>query len=783
MTPELGQGNTYALHMPLPPLQKTEFQSFVEDASGQRLPLFGYNLFDIGVYTPVQSVPVPGDYVLGVGDEVQLRVWGSIDADLRLVVDRNGQVSIPKAGTFTLSGVKASELSNVLRSHMSRYYNNFQLTASLGQLRSLPIFVVGQARKPGAYTLSSLSTLISALFESGGPAATGSLRNIQLIRDNKTVARLDLYKFITEGNTSADQRLLPGDVILIPPAGPRVALLGPLDNPAIFELAPGGEALGRLLAYAGGTSAMTNTNKVVIERLQIGVGNQAPRTVEEKTMDANGLQSPLRDGDVVTLLKLRSEFDNAVTLRGSVAQPLRHAFKPGMRVSDLIPDRQALIDPIYFQRKNALVQYERALPLGRDQDDNNMNPYLGRNQDTRNPDNPRGIDARTGLDPRFTSDERGNHPRGSGDNRFPHLDPRLGYQTQNEFRSNTDRSRASDTNRWSEEPTAPFTQVKNLFNEINWDYAVIERLETQTLQPTVIAFNLQKAVIERDPGANLELKAGDVVTVFNVKDIPVPANRRSLFVRIGGEVNAPGLYQINAGETLSQLLRRAGGITSNAYVYGTVFARESTRKQQQRNLNQAVRRFEAEMSGQSAALLQNSQDTDKAGLMAQTLAAQRQMLAKLQTLEASGRISLEIDPVRPSLPDLPLEDGDRITIPQRSGFISVFGAVLSETSFLQRNNASVRDYLLRAGVTRDADESALMVLRADGSVESDAGRWLSNLTGGVMAKPLFPGDAIFVPEKVDRRSGYVQFMTGAKDWTQLIYQLGIGAAALKTLRQ
>jgi protein involved in polysaccharide export with SLBB domain len=308
-------------------------------------------------------------------------------------------------------------------------------------------------------------------------------------------------------------------------------------------------------------------------------------------------------------------------------------------------------------------------------------------------------------------------------------------------------------------------------------------LEPQALKPTVIAFNLQKAVIERDPGANIELKAGDVVTVFNVKDIPVPANRRSLFVRIGGEVNAPGLYQIQAGETLSQLLRRAGGVTSNAYIYGTVFARETTRKQQQSNLNQAVRRFEAEMSGQSAALLQNSQDTDKAALMAQTQAAQRQMLAKLQTLEASGRISLEIDPVKPALPDLPLEDGDQITIPERSGFVSVFGAVLSESSFLQRNTSSVRDYLLRAGLTRDADESAVMVLRADGSVESDAGRWLSNLTGGVKAKPLYPGDAIFVPEKLDRRTGYVQFMTAAKDWTQLIYQMGIGAAAIKTLRQ
>jgi len=717
ITPEGGASLTAPLRPTLPALQKTEFQIFAEESTGQRLALHGYNLFDGGLFTPTQNVPVPGDYVLGAGDEVQLRVWGSIDADLRLVIDRNGQVSIPKAGTFTLAGIKASELNAVMRTQIARYFNNFQVAASLGQLRSLPVFVVGQARKPGAYNLSSLSTLISALFETGGPSASGSLRNIQLIRDNKTISRLDLYKFITEGNTTADQRLLPGDVILIPAAGPRVALVGPLDNPAIFELAPGGEALGRLLAYAGGTSAMTNTNKVLLERLQSSPGNQAPRTVEERALDANGLQTPLRDGDVVTLMKLRSEFDNAVTLRGAVAQPLRHAFKPGMRISDLIPDRQALIDPVYYRRKNALVQFER------------------------------------GTDPR-TQDPRTQDPLALG----------------------TDSSRQVSLAQAAD-------QFKNLFNEINWDYAVIERLDAATLRPQLISFDLNQAVVARNPLANLELKPGDVVTVFSVKDIPVPANRRSAFVRIGGEVNAPGLYQIQAGETLSQLMRRAGGISTNAYIYGTVFTRESTRKQQQSNLNQAVRRFESEMSGQSAALVQNSQDTDKATLLAQTQAAQRQMLAKLKTLEASGRISLEIDPLRPTLPDLPLEDGDQITIPERSGFISVFGAVLTESSFLQRNSASVRDYLLRAGMTRDADDGAVMVLRADGSVESETGGWFSGLSKGLMGKPLFPGDAIFVPEKVDRRTGYVQFMTGAKDWTQLIYQLGIGAAALKTLRQ
>jgi len=163
ITPDGSTGLPPPLRPTLPALQKIEFQNFTEESTGQRLPLHGYNLFDGGLFTPTQNVPVPGDYVLGAGDEVQLRVWGSIDADLRLVIDRNGQVSVPKAGTFTLAGIKASDLNAVMRAQISRYFNNFQVAASLGQLRSLPVFVVGQARKPGAYNLSSLSTLISAL--------------------------------------------------------------------------------------------------------------------------------------------------------------------------------------------------------------------------------------------------------------------------------------------------------------------------------------------------------------------------------------------------------------------------------------------------------------------------------------------------------------------------------------------------------------------------------------------------------------------------------------------
>lgn len=680
-------------------LQRTEFQNFVQESTGQALALFGYNLFDTPAFVPVQNVPVPADYLIGPGDEVLLRVWGAIDVDLRLVVDRNGQVSVPKVGTFTLAGISAGDLAGALRSQLSRVYNNFQLTATVGQLRALQVFVVGQARKPGAYTLSSLSTLVSALFESGGPSATGSLRKIQLKREGQTVTTLDLYKFITEGDKSADRRLLPGDVIVIPPAGPRVALLGALDTPAVYELANDEEPLGKLLAYSGGAPTLANPSKVLIERIK-AQPDKAPRTVEERALDMQGLQRGVKDGDVVTLLRLRPEFENAVTLRGSVAQPLRHAYQSGMRVSDLIPDPQALIEPGYYRRKNAIVQF----------------------------------DTKSGTS--------------------------------------------------AVEEKELFNQVKNLFNEINWDYALVERLDPQSLKPQLISFNLREAVVDRKSTANLELKPGDVITVFSVKDIPVSLNKRAQFVRLGGEVQRPGVYQIEIGETLTQIIRRAGGLTPTAYLYGTVFTRETTRKQQKANLDQAIRRFEADATSQAASAVQNVQDADKATVLAQSQVAQRQTLARLRALEPTGRLSLELNPQRPVLPDLLLEDGDQITVPNRSDSVSVFGAVLSESSFMHREGSSVRNYLERAGLLRDAEPSLALVIRADGSVEgeSSSARTLWGALGGVMDKLLYPGDAIFVPEKVDRRTGYVQFMQGAKDWTQLIYQFGLGAAAYKTLK-
>lgn len=677
----------------LPPLGTNQFASFVQETTGRSLPLYGYNLFGSNSFASLTDVPVPANYVLGPGDDISIKIWGAIDQSLTLPIDRNGQVTIPKVGPVTVAGTRADQLEPLLKAHIGRVYNNFELSATLGRLRSIQVFVVGQARKPGVYTVSSLSTLISALFESGGPTATGSMRQIQLVRAGKTISTIDLYKFIHSGDTSADSRLLPGDVIVIPPAGPRVALLGALDHPAIYELSGKEESISQLLGYSGGQQILTTPHKVLVERINSAQG-KAPRTIEERALTSEGLNSTVRDGDVVTLFKISPEFANAVTLRGNVAEPLRYAFQPGMKVSDLIPEVGALIHADYFARKNIMVQYES------------------------------------------------------------------GKQVSAERVVN---------------------EVKNLLEEINWDYAAIERLDAKEVRTVLIPFNLGKAIKDKDPANNLTLQPGDVVTIFGVNDLPVPVEKRTQFVRVGGEVMVPGVYQIQPGDTLPDLIKRAGGFSRNAFAYGTVFTRESTRAQQQDNLNKSIRRMEAEINSQAGTALQNVSDAEKANSVQTQIAGQKILLSRLQSLKASGRIALELDPSNPEPPAIMLEDGDQITVPHRPSFVGVFGEVLAESSFIHKPGNTVSDYLDKAGLTRDADTDSVMLIRADGTVENNSRR-SSFLSAGVMSKKLQPGDSVFVPGVIDRRTAYTQFIQGAKDWTTILYQFGLGAAALKTIR-
>ena len=672
----------------------TQFQQFVTEATGKTLKHFGAELFDSPEnYSPDESLPVPASYVLGPGDEVQLQVWGPVDFSATLVLDRNGKVLIPKVGAVALTGVAVRDLEATLRTSLAKVFTNFNLNANLGRLRSIQVYVMGQARQPGAYVVSSLSTLINTLFASGGPSSHGSMRAIELQRDGKTIATLDLYDLIARGDKSRDTSLQPGDVIVIPPAGPRVAVTGAFDHTGIYELKGTAATLADILNLHGGTPTFTNTHRALLERV---AANQTPsRQVTALALDAAGLRQPLRDGDVITLLPLDRAFANAVTLRGNVAQPMRYPFQSGMRVSDLIPEPAALIQKDYFTRKNAMVQYESG---------------------------------------KVVSAER------------------------------------------------VVNEVKNLLEEINWDYAAIERMDAQEVRTQLIPFNLGKAIKTKDPAHNLLLLPGDVVTVFGVNDLAVPAEKRTQFVRVSGEVMVPGIYQLLPGETLPQILQRAGGLSQNAFLYGTNFTRESTRAQQQANLDKSIRRMESDLANQTATVLQNVSDSANGSSMQAQLAGQKLLLGRMQGLKASGRIALELDPNEPMLPAIALQDGDAIVVPQRPSFVSVFGEVQAENAFIHKPAYSVADYLDKAGLARTADVDAVMLVRADGTVESDAARAFTLFGSGIMGKRLNPGDSIFVPGVMDRRTAYSRFIEGAKDWTAIFYQFGLGAAGIKTLR-
>lgn len=732
----------------LPPLEPNDFQRFVQSGTGRLLPLFGATLFEEAPtsYAPVGGVPVPADYVIGPGDEIVVRSTGVLDFELRPVVDRDGQIVLPKVGAVQVSGTRMGDLEQLLTRQVGKSFRNFTLSATLGQLRGIDVYVVGQARRPGKYTLSSLSTLVNALFASGGPNAHGSLRRVRLVRADRAVVSIDLYDFIVRGDKSKDVRLLPGDTIVFPAAGPRVALAGAVNAPAIYELVANDTPIRELLALSGGLPVLASPLRAQLER--IDGSKQASRLVEQFGLDEAGLGRTLRDGDVLSVQSISPQFANAVTLRGTVAHPLRYPFKPGMRIRDLIPEPAALITRDHWLRKNLMVQFEEP---------------------------PSAVEAPTPT--------RG---AGSADAMSPSV-AEVARAAEGARAVMRDASTRDPGQRVTVERTRQ--DVRSIVDEINWDYAVIERLDPRELRTELIPFNLGRAVLHDDPAHDLELRSGDVVTVFAKQDMQVPRGRQTRLVRVEGEVVSPGIYTVSSDETVPQLVRRIGGVTRDAYLFGTELHREGVRRQQQQNLETIVRRLEEQASAGVAARQASLLATDAASAVSQQQRLQveerlvRERLQRLRTLKPTGRIALELDPNSPSLPEMVLEDGDRLVIPPKPSFVSLVGAVYNENVLLWRDGRTVRDYLEAAGPTDSADLDNVFVLRADGSIVSRRGgvSWLRS-GNEVMSVRLAAGDTIVIPEKIDRETRYAAFMRGLKDWTQIVYQLGLGATAIKVLR-
>ena len=801
------KGRTSTENRNLPPETLTEFQKFVAATTGQLLPIYGANLFRNvpSTFAPNDISPVTSDYVIGPDDELRIRMWGQVNYSGNLRVDRSGEVYIPDVGAVHVAGLQFSALDQHLRSAIGRVYRNFDLSVDMGRIRSMQIYVTGQARRPGAYTVSSLSSLVDALFASGGPTAQGSLRHIELRRGGKTVTDFDLYALLIHGDKSKDARLEPEDVLYIPAAGPQVAISGSIHSPGIYELR-GAETIGDLIDAAGKTTAVASNGRISLER----VGERQVRQAMEFPFDASGLATPLADGDILRILSIIPAYQKTVTLRGNVANPGRFAWHQGMHLSELIPDRDSLLSRDYWWKRSHLglpsPEFEPLISnfesMQRRQGKDNTYPF---SQYTYNLDGTRNYSNIPYQNNNRTNTDSTNTDRSNQDPTSPvaqdALNAGLAAVDRDDSYGYDNDPTASDsgTNRQTSGGGTVGSQLNPAYGsdnrlqtkktdvrisapEIDWNYAVIERLDPETLKTSLVPFDLGKLVLQHDATQDLALQAGDAITVFSQADIKVPLEEQTKYVRLEGEFVHSGVYSVQPGETLRDLVTRAGGFTGKAYLYGSEFDRESTRRLQQQRIDEYVRRVDID-SGRGALALTASatSSSGNATNTAAASAAEQQLIARLKQIRATGRIVLNFPSNSIDIADVPamsLENGDRFTVPPRPATVNVVGAVYDQNSFLFQGRGTAGRYLSMAGgPDRDADWHRTFVIRADGSVVSHAsvkGPW-----GNKFAElRLNPGDTIVVPDKTLRPTA----LRGFLDWTQIFSQLALGAAAINVLR-
>jgi polysaccharide biosynthesis/export protein len=523
------------------------------------LPFFGYDLFagSRSTFQPVVDIPVPVDYVLGPGDVLQVQMLGRTPGTHYLVVNRDGAVNFPELGPITVAGLSFDDARRLLQERVSQQMIGVTLSITMGELRSIRIFVLGEAERPGSYTVSSLSTIANALFVSGGIKPIGSLRTIQLKRNGQVAATLDLYDLLLRGDTRNDLRLSQGDVVFIPPVGPQVGVDGEVRRPGIYELR--GEATaGDLVQLGGGLSATAFPQRASLARISA----DHERTVEDIDLrSAAGLGTRVRSGDLLEVPGVLERIDNAVTLAGHVFRPRSLQHRPGMRISDILPtlaELRPLADANY-------VLIRRELPPSRE--------VVALSADLAQALRARGSEADVLLEPGDTVtvfslvplpeevDEEelvGPYFEGGAWSGDPRDMPRMSPAEQEWFA-------AQQAGRTQQGPLPPQSGMQG-------STARQERapgMDGPWAWESEAQRKRRMEARERAEERERALKA-DRRTIIDelLTDLMLQASfdDEAPVVRVGGRVRAPGLYPLEPGMRISDLLRAGGRLSEGAYV-------------------------------------------------------------------------------------------------------------------------------------------------------------------------------------------------------------------------
>jgi polysaccharide export outer membrane protein len=818
---------------------KSAFQDYLREAKSMvvdttKLKQFGYELFTgtPTTFAPATDVPVPPEYVLGPGDEIKVQLFGKDSKDLVLTVDREGAVAFPGIGPIQLAGLSFAEARALLADEIKQKMIGVSASITMGQLRSIRVFALGDVSHPGSYTVSGLATLSHVLFVSGGVKSIGSLRNIELKRSGRRVVAMDLYDFLLRGDTARDVRLLPGDVVFAPPIGQTVSIAGEVVRPAIYEI-KNERTVGDVLKLAGGLMPKAFADKALIERID----SRGETRVINVALSAGGLNAPIRNGDVIKVFA-GSEFEtNQVLLIGNVKRPGKQAWEPGMRLSTLVDSMDDLLPESFLDygviereandtREPMLVRFHLAKVLekggrggefdlalqprdrvyvfhrgnfrqqptvtvagsvqtpGQYEFKRNMrlaDVVLAAGGVTRETDLEVVEIFRTEANTRDVKLLKRNlklamQGDAANDELLQDLDKVVVHSIYE--RKNKDKiSVVGEVHQPGDFALADGMRVTDLvyaggnvtdsayLNRAELTRRVIENGEERVVSHVEVDL---AAALRGDEKANLKLLPYDVLTVRKV------ANWRDTeSVTVQGEVAHPGAYQIEEGELLSELLKRVGGYSKDAYLPAAVFTRESVRAEQQEQINKLVKRLESELAVKEDSI-NSLRDESLKMHQTQALKTASQMVSTLKTTSALGRLEIaltDVEKLRGTSYDIRLRAGDKLIIPKRPDEVMVIGEVYSQTAMLYNPEFSRADYLAQAGLTRMADEDAIYVVRANGRVEAGSGGLFSS------AGKVGPGDTIVVPTDLD----HVNMLDIALDWSRAMMQVGTSVAAMKAI--
>jgi protein involved in polysaccharide export with SLBB domain len=683
------------------------------DASGAARGMSGQN-------TPL-DVPLGPDYVLGPGDALTIHLWGGTTQSIARTIDRDGSIFLPEAGSIDVAGLSLGQAQAAIEGMLKQQFRNAQIAVTVSRLRSVRVYVVGDVQRPGGYDISSLSTPVSALYAAGGPTAAGSLRTLRHYRGKQLVEEVDLYDFLLHGIRNGSAPFESGDTLLIPPAGPLVAVSGAVKRPAIYELKSGETMLATVIEDAGGLTAAASLSHIRIER--IGANHQR-ETVTLAGLDDPNSQSEhtaisaflMNDGDRVRVEPILPYSQRAIYLAGHVVRPGRMAYSDGMRLSDVLHSYQDMLpEPAARGEIVRLI----APDLHAETIEFNVPDVLigNTNVDLRPFDTIR-VFGRYQVDAPVVTIRGevlrpGKYPMSQGMTAAQLVRMAGGFKRD----------------ALTESADLTSYDVKN-------GNGIVENLAT---------VQIGAAVTGADPQADVLLKPGDILAVHQITNWADIGES----VTINGQVRYPGNYGFRDGERLSSVLRRAGNLLPTAYPSGAVLVREQVKDLEQKSRDEVIRQIETNSA--AARLSPGLAAAGGAGELQAIKEQQAQVVTDLKTHPPTGRmvihISADIDSWANTSADIELRRGDVLTIPKRPGFVLVSGQVYNATALTFIPGKTAAWYLSRAGGTNGtADRKQIFIIRANGSVVGrHSGGWFD---ADVLSTRLDPGDVVVVPQKI-----------------------------------